>query len=142
MINISGDECTGNFNYLIAPGTYYSDTRFNIHIFVSGIHSSVLAQSTRMCNLRLSLRKYTQFQKVKNIYLCNHNRIHHAWLSWTKLQWFHYFDKLWKCCIALNQIVTSIFHFVEYFHFYKHVLVQIEMQTVHMFNVMSIDFEQ
>ena len=44
----------GNCNYLIASEMYPSGTRldvFSIHIFVLRIHSSVLAQSTRNCNL-------------------------------------------------------------------------------------------
>ena len=40
------------------------------YTFVSRIRSSVLAQSTRNCNLRWRLRKYTLCQKAKIIYLC------------------------------------------------------------------------
>ena len=59
-----------SFNYLFAPGIYYSGTCFDVSYshFVSYIHSSVLAQSTRNCNLRC---KYTLFQKVRFIYLWN-----------------------------------------------------------------------
>ena len=55
----------GNFNYLIALGIYYSGTHY-AH-FVSFIHISVLAQTTRTCNLRQSLCKCTLFQKAKII---------------------------------------------------------------------------
>ena len=44
---------------------------FGIHIFVLHIHSSVLAQSTRIYNLRWSICKYTLFLKVKITYLYN-----------------------------------------------------------------------
>ena len=44
----------GNFDYLIAPRIYYSSTRLDVSYphFVSFTHVSVLAQSTRICNIR------------------------------------------------------------------------------------------
>ena len=52
----------GNFNYLIVPGIYYSGTVW-MFPYPHVVHISVLAQLTRICNLRysqiLSVELYT-----------------------------------------------------------------------------------